>query len=40
MIQSKIDKLLEANNQLSDENYEREYGETPLNWLWAFVIEQ
>lgn len=29
----KIDKLLEANNQLSDENYEREYGETPLNWL-------
>lgn len=29
----KIDKLLQANDQLRDDNYEREYGETPLNWL-------
>ena len=28
----KIDKLLEANNQLSDENYEREYGEEIFRW--------
>ena len=33
----KIDKLLEANDQLRDDNYEREYGEKSLNGYKFFA---
>jgi hypothetical protein len=28
----KIDKLLQANDQLRDDNYEREYGKNMFSW--------